>query len=85
MRILIVEDEIRLSEALEEILKKEKYTVDTALDGESGLYDALTGIYDLILLDIMLPKIDGIAVLRRIREKGISTPVIMLTAKGSVG
>lgn len=84
MRILIVEDEIRLSEALEEILKQEKYTVDTAHDGESGLYDALSGIYDLILLDIMLPKMDGIAVLRRLRKEGISTPVIMLTAKGEV-
>ena len=84
MRILIVEDEIRLSEALEQILKKENYTVDTAHDGESGLYSALADIYDLILLDIMLPKMDGIAVLRRIREEGISTPVIMLTAKDEV-
>ena len=84
MRILIVEDEIRLSEALEQILKKENYTVDVAHDGETGLHAALAGIYDLILLDIMLPKIDGIAVLRRIRDQGISTPVIMLTAKGDV-
>ena len=60
MRILVVEDELHLSEALSHILKKNNYTVDVANDGETGLDDALSGIYDVIVLDIMLPKTDGI-------------------------
>lgn len=84
MRILIVEDEIHLAEALTQILKKINYTVDTVHDGEAGLDNALTGIYDLILLDIMLPKMDGISILKNIRKEGIPTPVILLTAKGDV-
>lgn len=82
MRILIVEDEIYLAEALAQILKKNNYIVDTAEDGSTGLDNALSGIYDLIILDIMLPEIDGISVLKKLREEGISTPVILLTAKG---
>lgn len=84
MRILIVEDEVHLSEALTQILRKNNYTVDTVNDGEAGLDNALSNIYDLILLDIMLPKIDGITVLKEIRKEGIGTPVILLTAKGEV-
>ncbi len=84
MRILVIEDEIRLCEALVHMLKKQKYTVDSDNDGESGLDDALTGIYDVIILDIMLPKLDGISLLRRIRSEGLDVPVIMLTAKGDV-
>lgn len=84
MRILIVEDEVHLAEALTQILRKNNYTVDTAYDGESGLDNALSDIYDLIVLDIMLPKMDGISVLRNIREEGLSTPVILLTAKGEI-
>ena len=84
MRILIVEDELHLAEALTQILRKNNYTVDAANDGESGLDNALAGIYDLIILDIMLPKMDGISVLKNIREEGLDTPVILLTAKGEI-
>ncbi|MBB3112837.1 DNA-binding response OmpR family regulator [Paenibacillus phyllosphaerae] len=82
MRILIVEDEVNLAEALSQILKQQNYTVDVVHDGEAGLDNAQTGIYDLILLDIMLPGMDGITILKTIRNQEISTPVIMLTAKG---
>jgi len=84
MRILIVEDEAHLAEALAQILKKHHYTVDVAHDGNRGLDDALSGIYDLILLDVMLPGMDGLSLLRTLRAEGISTPVIMLTAKGEI-
>lgn len=84
MRILIVEDEVNLAEALTQILKKQHYSVDAVHDGLSGLDNALSGIYDLLLLDIMLPELDGITLLKTIREHGLSTPVIMLTAKGEV-
>ena len=81
MRILVVEDELHLSEALSHILKKNNYTVDVANDGETGLDNALSGIYDVIVLDIMLPKTDGITVLKTLRSEGFDTPVILLTAK----
>lgn len=84
MRILIVEDEVSLSELVSERLIKERYTVDVSHDGEDGLYNALTGMYDLILLDIMLPKKDGIEILRELRAEGVTSKVIMLTAKGEL-
>lgn len=84
MRILIVEDEVHLAEALAQILKKHHYSVDIAHDGLTGLDNALSGIYDLLLLDIMLPGMDGITLLRTIRGKEMATPVIMLTAKGEI-
>jgi len=84
MRILIVEDEIHLAEALVQILKKNNYTVDAVNDGISGLDNALSGIYDLIILDIMLPGMDGINVLKNIRKEGVCTPVILLTARGEI-
>lgn len=84
MRILIVEDELPLAEALTQILRKNNYTVDAVNDGESGLDNALTNIYDLIVLDIMLPKMDGITILKTIRKEEISTPVILLTARGEI-
>ncbi|AOZ92996.1 response regulator transcription factor [Paenibacillus crassostreae] len=84
MRILIVEDELHLAEALTQILKKHHYSVDAVHDGRSGLDYALSGIYDLLLLDIMMPEMDGISVLREIRKEGMSTPVILLTAKGEI-
>lgn len=84
MRVLIVEDEYSLAELVAERLKKERYTVDVSYDGEDGLYNALTGIYDLILLDIMLPKKDGLEILRELRAEGITSKVIMLTAKGEL-
>lgn len=81
MRILIVEDELPLAQALAELLKKENYITDIVSDGKTGLDYALSGTYDVILLDIMLPKMDGLAVLREIRSNRISTPVMLLTAK----
>ena len=81
MKILIVEDEIMIAEAVAHVLKKNNYSVDTAADGESGLDFALSGIYDIIILDIMLPKKDGFSVLRSLRDAKIPVPVIMLTAK----
>lgn len=84
MRILLVEDEKSLADLVSERLKKERYTVDVSYDGEDGLYNALTGIYDLILLDIMLPKKDGLEILKEIRSEGITSKVIMLTAKGEL-
>ena len=84
MRILLVEDEKQLSEALQQILIKNKYTVDAVYNGDEGLEYALTGVYDLIILDIMLPKLNGIEILKMIRKRKISTPVILLTAKSSV-
>ncbi|MGU3471912.1 response regulator transcription factor [Paenibacillus sp. D51F] len=84
MRILIVEDEVHLAEALSQLLKKNHYSVDVVNDGQAGLDYALSGIYDLLLLDIMLPGIDGMTLLRTIRTEGIAAPVIMLTAKGEV-
>ncbi|WP_379156426.1 response regulator transcription factor [Paenibacillus sp. sgz5001063] len=84
MRILIAEDEVHLAEALTQILKKQNYSVDAVHDGRSGLDYAQSGIYDLLLLDIMMPEMDGITVLKKLRSEGISTPVIMLTAKGEI-
>ena len=84
MRILIVEDEKSLAELVANRLKKEKYSVDVSLDGEEGLYNALMDVYDLILLDIMLPSINGIEILKEIRKNNIKTKVIMLTAKGEL-
>ncbi len=84
MRILLVEDEKNLSQAIEYILKKNKYIVDAVFNGEDGLDYALSNIYDLIILDIMMPKLDGIQVLKSIRQEKISTPVLFLTAKSTL-
>ena len=84
MRILIVEDEKSLAELISDRLKKEKYLVDISLDGEEGLYNALTDTYDLILLDIMLPKVDGLEILKEVKENNIKSKVIMLTAKSEL-
>jgi DNA-binding response OmpR family regulator len=84
LRILVVEDEYSLADLIATRLKKEKYTVDISNDGEDGLYNALTDIYDLIILDIMLPKINGIDILKEIRKNNIKAKVIMLTAKSEL-
>ena len=84
MRILVIEDEVQLADAVSEILKRNKYFVDTVYDGADGLDYALTGVYDCILLDVMLPKMNGFEVLSNLRQEKISTPVIMLTAKSEV-
>ena len=84
MKLLLVEDEKQLSEALQQILIKNKYSVDAVYNGEEGLLYALSDVYDVIILDIMLPKLNGIEILKTIRKKGISTPIILLTAKASI-
>jgi DNA-binding response OmpR family regulator len=84
MRILIVEDELMLSKAVAETLRKQHYLTDLATDGESGLDLALSGLYDAIILDIMLPKMDGLAVLEALRGGGIVCPVLLLTARSRV-
>lgn len=81
MRILLVEDEERLSLALTEIFKKNKIDVDAVFTGSEGLKFALSKIYDVVVLDIMLPKIDGLSILKKIREEKNNVPVILLTAK----
>ncbi|MGF2110628.1 hypothetical protein IGI73_002855 [Enterococcus sp. DIV0755f] len=84
MRILFVEDEPSIAEAVASLLKKQHYSVDLAYDGETGLDYAASGVYDLLVLDIMLPKIDGITLLKTLRKQNIRTPIIMLTAKSDV-
>ncbi len=84
MRILIVEDEQSLARLLCDRLKKEKYTVDVSNDGEEGLNNALSGIYDLIILDIMLPHVDGIEILKEVRRENHEVRIIMLTAKAEL-
>lgn len=82
MRILMVEDEKYMAEAIAQVLKKNHYSVDLVSDGEYGLDCGLSNIYDIIILDIMLPKINGIDILKQLRKSGIETPVILLTARG---
>ena len=82
MRILIVEDEKQLSEALGAILEKHNYIVDRVFNGEDGFDYILSNIYDLVILDIMLPLMNGLDVLKKARKEGIECPIILLTAKG---
>lgn len=84
MRILIVEDEKSLADIVKKGLEEEGYTVDVAYNGEDGLYMAENEPSDLIVLDIMLPVIDGMTILKRIRKAGIKIPVLMLTAKDTI-
>lgn len=84
MRVLIVEDEHRLTETLSQILKEQRYQTDTVRDGTDGLDYALSGQYDLILLDVMLPRLSGLEVAQRLRAAHVSTPILMLTARDEV-
>ena len=84
MRLLLAEDERSLSRAVTAILEKNNYTVDAAFDGEEALAFLETGEYDGIILDIMMPKKDGMTVLRQLRARGDLTPVLMLTAKAEI-
>ena len=84
MRILVVEDEKRLARTIGDLLEANNYTADLCYDGESGLDNALSGIYDAMLLDVMLPKLDGLTVARKIRESGSTLPILMLTARSAL-
>ena len=85
MRLLLAEDEISLSKALVKILEKNNYSVDAVYDGKAALDYLETELYDGAILDIMMPKMDGVTVLKKIREKGSMIPVLMLTAKAEIG
>lgn len=84
MRILVVDDEFRLANSVKRGLSEEGFAVDVAYDGEEGQYMAEAEEYDLIVLDVMLPKVDGITVCKELRSKNIKTPIIMLTAKSNI-
>ena len=84
MQVLVVEDEKRLAQALKQILTEQKYMVDVVYDGNDGFDYAMSGIYDIIILDIMIPFKDGFQVAYELRKNKIETPIIMLTAKDTV-
>lgn len=84
MRLLLVEDEIKLANAIKRALELQKYAVDVAYDGETGLDLAAGEKFDLIILDLMLPKIDGLEICKRLRREKITTPILILTAKGQI-
>jgi DNA-binding response OmpR family regulator len=84
LRLLIVEDERKLSRALQRALEEEHFATDAAYDGQEALNLATSATYDLVILDLMLPKLDGLSFLKTIRSKGIATPVLVLTARSAV-
>jgi DNA-binding response OmpR family regulator len=84
MNVLLIEDEASLADALTHILKKEKYNVDTVNDGERGFEHGVTGRYDIIILDVMLPRMNGFDVLKKLRAEKVPTPILMLTARAQV-
>ena len=84
MRLLVIEDEKRLARNLAELLRRQGYTVDVSSDGVSGYDNASTDLYDLILLDAMLPGMDGFTLLRKLRAGGHAVPVLMLTARSDL-
>lgn len=84
MRILVVEDDKKVAGFIKKGLEEESYAVDVAYDGEDGLHFGSEGQYDLIVLDIMLPKIDGLEILSQLRDQGKDTPILLLTAKDAV-
>ena len=83
-RVLLVEDEAGLRLTLSDRLASEGYAVETATDGEAGLQQAASGAFDLIVLDVMLPRLTGFDVCREVRQRGVTTPILMLTARGQV-
>jgi DNA-binding response OmpR family regulator len=84
MRILVIEDEIRLARIIQRLLKQERFEVELAFDGDTGLNLALTGSYDALILDRMLPGQDGLEIVRALRAEGLATPVLMLTARSEL-
>jgi two-component system OmpR family response regulator len=85
MRVLVVEDEVRMAGLLKRALQEEGYAVDVAVDGPEGLWLATENAYEAVVLDIMLPGLDGVQLCRRLRESGSWVPVLMLTARDGVG
>lgn len=84
MRVLVVEDEVDLARVLKRLLEEEGYACDLATDGESALHLASTGPYDAILLDLMLPRVDGLTILERLRDEGNQVPVLVVTARDAL-
>jgi len=84
MHILVVEDEQRLARLLQRVLTEERHTVDIALRGDEGLQLGLSNSYDLLILDLMLPGMEGTEICRELRAEGVGTPILMLTARGAV-
>ena len=84
MRILVADDQREMALALETALKRERFTVDKVFNGQDALDYAQTGDYDLVVLDIMMPQLDGLQVVQRLRQEKIATPVLLLTARGQV-
>ena len=84
MKILIVEDEVLLANSLKTLLEKKGFTVEVAYDGETGKDYAETGVYDLLILDVMMPKLNGYDLARQVRAERCATPILMLTAKGQL-
>ena len=84
MKILIIEDEYNLADAISSMLKSKKYSVEIRTNGSDGLDEALTDVYDLIILDVMLPEMNGFEVLKELKEEGIKSRVLMLTAKNTI-
>lgn len=84
MKILIVEDEVLLADSLKDLLERKGFQVEVAYDGETGREYALLGIYDLLILDVMMPKLNGFEVASQVRAKRCSTPILMLTARSSL-
>ena len=84
MRILLVEDEKHLSASIIKMLKQERFSADAVYNGTDGLDYAMSGLYDAVILDVMLPGMDGFTVLEKLRRAGVTTPVLMLTARGDL-
>ena len=84
MKILIVEDEELLADSIGELLREKGFETDIALDGETGLEYAELGVYDLLILDVLMPKLNGYEVARRVRARHVNTPILMLTAKSAL-
>jgi len=84
MRVLVIEDEHKIANSIKKGLEQEAFAVDVAYDGEYGYDLAVTEDYDVIVLDLMLPRLSGLEVCRRLRQEGVHTPILILTAKGQV-
>ena len=84
MRLLVIEDEQKVANFIKQGLEEEGYAVDHAADGASGLQMALEGLHDVIVLDVMLPKLDGLGVLQQLRQESITTPVLLLTVRATI-